>query len=357
VSAPLCVADYEQLAEERVPPEVWCYFAGGAGDEVTLRANLAAFGRWRLRPRMLAGVADATTEIELLGTRLSMPVLVAPTALHGLLDPEGELATARAAAAAGTIMCVSTATTRRHSEIRDAAPGAARWLQLYILEDRARTESQLDEAADCGYSAVVLTVDTPTWARRERDLRLGFAIPPDVPLPYVENAEMRPQGIIYLPISGSLTWRDVEWVAERTQLPVLVKGVLTAEDAVLAVEHGSAGVIVSNHGGRQLDGVAAALDALPEVVDGVAGHIPVLMDGGVRRGVDVLKALALGAQAVLVGRAPLYGLAAAGEEGVREVLELLHDELRRALLLLGCASAAQVTRSHVEPTVPYDLPA
>jgi isopentenyl diphosphate isomerase/L-lactate dehydrogenase-like FMN-dependent dehydrogenase len=353
----VCVADYERLAEERVPPEVWCYFAGGAGDEVTLRANLAAFGRWRLRPRMLAGVREATTEIELLGTRLSMPVLVAPTALHGLLDPDGELATARAAAAAGTLMCVSTATTRRHSEIRDAAPDAARWLQLYILEDRTRTESQLDDAADCGYSAIVLTVDTPQWGRRERDLRLGFTIPPEVPLPYIENAESRPRGIVYVPAAATLTWRDVEWVAERTQLPVLVKGVLTAEDALLAVEHGSAGVIVSNHGGRQLDGVAAALDALPEVVEAVGGRVPVLMDGGVRRGVDVLKALALGAEAVLVGRPPLYGLAAAGEEGVRHVLELLHEEIRHGLLLLGCVSPEQVTRGHVEPAVPYDLPA
>jgi isopentenyl diphosphate isomerase/L-lactate dehydrogenase-like FMN-dependent dehydrogenase len=254
-------------------------------------------------------------------------------------------------------MCVSTATTRRHAEIRDTAPGAARWLQLYILEDRGRTEAQLDETADCGYSAVVLTVDTPLWARRERDLRFGFAIPPDVPLPYVENTELRAQGIAYVPVSASLTWRDVEWAAERTRLPVLVKGVLTAEDALLAAEHGSAGVIVSNHGGRQLDGVAATIDALPEVVEAVAGRVPVLLDGGVRRGVDVLKALALGAEAVLIGRPPLYGLAAAGEEGVRHVLELLHEELRHGLLLLGCASPGQVGRGHVEPAVPYDLPA
>ena len=221
----------------------------------------------------------------MLGTRVSMPILVAPTALHALLTPEGELATARACAAVGTVMCVSSITTRRHAEIRDAAPGAPRWQQLYVLEDRGLTEAQLDEAADCGYSAVVLTVDTPLWGRRERDLRLGFRIPPDLPLPYVStDAASRASGIAYVPVSPSVDWRDIEWIAERSRRPVLVKGILTGEDASLAVEHGAAAVIVSNHGGRQLDGVAASLDALPEVVEAVAGRVPVLMDGGVRRG-------------------------------------------------------------------------
>jgi len=355
VAEPICVADFERLAEERVPPDVWCYFAGGAEDEVTLRANRAAFSRRQLRPRVLVDVAEVTTEIELLGTTLSMPILAAPTAMHGLLDPEGELATARACAAAGTLMCVSTITTRRHPEIRDAAPAAPRWQQVYILADRGRTEANLDEAADCGYSALVLTVDTPYWARRERDLRLGFRIPPDLPLPYVASDEgSRSSGIAFVPVSPSVSWRDLEWLAERTRLPVLVKGILTREDADLAVEHGAAGVIVSNHGGRQLDCVAASLDALPEVAEAIAGRVPVLLDGGVRRGGDALKALALGAQAVLVGRPLLYGLAANGEAGVARVLELLRDELLRALALLGCATPADVGPAHVQTVLPYD---
>jgi len=355
VSEPLCISDFEHLAEERVPPEVWCYFAGGADDEVTLRENVAAFSRVRLRPRVLVDVAAVTTRTEVLGCALSMPILVAPTAMHGLLDPEGELATARACAAAGTLMCVSTITTRRHAEIRDAAPGAPRWLQVYILADRARTEAHLEEATGCGYSALVLTVDTPYWARRERDLRLGFRIPPELPLPYASSDEaLRAEGIAFVPVSPSVSWRDVEWLAERSQLPVLVKGVLTHDDAHLAVEHGAAGVIVSNHGGRQLDGVAASLDALPEVVEAVAGRVPVLMDGGVRRGTDALKALALGAKAVLVGRPILYGLAAGGEVGALHVLELLRAETERALALLGCTSPADVARAHVQAAVPYD---
>jgi isopentenyl diphosphate isomerase/L-lactate dehydrogenase-like FMN-dependent dehydrogenase len=247
-------------------------------------------------------------------------------------------------------MCVSTITTCRHDEIRDAAPGAPRWQQIYILADRGRTEAHLAEAADCGYSALVLTVDTPYWARRERDVRFGFRIPPELPLPYVANDEAaRASGIAFVPVSPSVSWRDIEWLTGRSGLPVLVKGVLTSEDAALAVEHGAAGVIVSNHGGRQLDGAPASLDALPEVVETVAGLAPVLMDGGVRRGTDAVKAIALGAQAVLVGRPALYGLAAGGEDGVRTVLELLRAEIERTLSLLGCRSPAEVTRAHVQP--------
>ncbi|MBV8258368.1 MAG: alpha-hydroxy-acid oxidizing protein [Actinobacteria bacterium] len=349
VSDPITIADFEALAEAKVPPETWCYFAGGAGDEVTLRANVAAFRRWRFRPRMLTNVAEVSTATEVLGIPLALPVLAAPTALQRLLDPEGELATARACAAAGTLMCVSTLTGYRHSEIAAAAPGAPRWQQIYVLADRARTEAALDEAADCGYSAVVLTVDTPYWLWRERDTRVGFRAPDDLPLPYVGNP--------YAPIAADLSWRDVDWLASRSRRPVIVKGVLTREDTLLAVEHGAAGVIVSNHGGRQLDGVAATLDVLPEVAEAVAGRVPVLVDGGVRRGVDVLKALALGAQAVLVGRPLLYGLAADGEAGVARVLEILREEVWRGLVLLGCRRPDEVTRAHVEPTVPYDSPA
>jgi isopentenyl diphosphate isomerase/L-lactate dehydrogenase-like FMN-dependent dehydrogenase len=251
------------------------------------------------------------------------------------------------AAEANVLMTVSTLTTCTHGEIRAASDGP-RWLQLYVLRDRQRTLDHIAEAREAGYAAVVLTVDMPYVGRRERDLRLGFENPPsDLALPYAHLFETTP----------ALTWRDLEWIRAETGLPLVIKGILTREDALLAVEHGADAVWVSNHGGRQLDGVPAGLDALPEVVEAVGGRCEVYVDGGVRRGGDVLKALALGARAAFAGRAVACGLAVGGEEGVRHVLALLRDEIRLGLGLLGCASPGQVTRSHVEPTVPYDSPA
>jgi isopentenyl diphosphate isomerase/L-lactate dehydrogenase-like FMN-dependent dehydrogenase len=341
---PVNVPEYLERAAANVDPRIWCYFEGGAGDEVTLRANVAAYGRWRFRPRMLVDVSTVETGTTLLGTPVPLPLGIAPFAMQRLLDPDGECATARAAGAAGVLMTVSTLTTCTHAEIRAASEGP-RWLQLYILKDRQHTLDHIAEAQEAGYSAVVLTVDLPYVGRRERDLRLGFANPPpDLHLPYANLFETTP----------SLTWRDLEWIREATDLPLALKGILTREDAVLAVEHGADAVWVSNHGGRQLDGVAASLDALPEVVDAVGGRCEVYLDGGVRRGGDVLKGLALGARAVFAGRAIAFGLAVAGERGVAHVLSLLRDEIELALGLLGCTSPDQVTRSHVEPTVPYD---
>ena len=338
------VADYVDAAREQVAPEVWCYFEGGAMDEVTLRANVAAYGRWRLRPRMLVDVSAISLETTLLGTPVSMPLGVAPFAMQRLLVPEGECATARAAAAADALMVVSTLTTSSHAEICAAADGP-RWLQLYVLRDRQRTLDHIAEAREAGYSAVVLTVDLPYVGRRERDLRLGFPNPPpDLELPYAHLFETTP----------ALTWRDLEWIRSEAGLPLAVKGILTREDALLAVEHGADAVWVSNHGGRQLDHVAAGLDALPEVVDAVAGRAEVYVDGGIRRGTDVLKALALGARAAFAGRAFACGLAVDGEAGVEHVLALLRDELELGLGLLGCTSPDTVSRSHVEPVVPYD---
>src|SRR5579884_387870 len=353
----LSVHDYERLAAERVAPEVWCYYEGGAGDEVTLRENRAAYGRWRFRPRVLVDVGEVTTKTTVLGTEVSMPFLVSPLAYQQLLDPDGEKATARAVAAAGTVMGVSTFTCFTHTEIAAAAPGLVQWAQLYVLRDDGVTRSHLDEARDAGCTAILLTVDTPFLGRRERDERLGFTLPPELPLPYVraaltsDAADPRAQFSI---LSPSVTWRDIERVASYTNLPVLLKGVVTHEDATLACEHGAAGIVVSNHGGRQLDGAPATLDALPEVVDAVAGRIPVLIDGGIRRGTDVLKALALGATAAMGGRAPIFGLAAAGEAGVAEVLRILQAEIAAGLALIGCTSPTEVTRSHVAPAVSYD---
>ncbi|MBA2567778.1 MAG: alpha-hydroxy-acid oxidizing protein [Actinobacteria bacterium] len=342
----LNVWDYERAAEERLDPASFGYFAGGANDEWTLRENLAAFRRWVLRPRMLVDVSEITTAITVLGTELSLPVLVAPTAFQRMAHPEGEVAMARGAAAAGTVMCLSTLAT---ATIEDVAEGT-RWFQLYWSPDRGVVRDMIERALAAGHRAIVVTVDLPVLGRRERDFRTGFELPEDVAVPafvaLAEQGSVTPSQINSV-VDRSLTWRDLEWLRSLSSLPILVKGLLTAEDAALAVEAGVDGVVVSNHGGRQLDGVAASLDALPEVVEAVGGRAEVLMDGGIRRGTDVVKALALGAKAVLVGRAPLWGLAVGGAEGVQRVLELLRDEFELALALCGCSSPAEVTRAHI----------
>ena len=334
---PVNVWDYERLAEERLDANAHAYFVGGAGDEVTLRENLAAFERRKLRPRVLVDVGAGTTATTVLGTEISIPVLIAPVALQRMAHSDGELATARAAAAAGTIMCLSTAATVRPAEVAAAAPGAPKWFQVYVFRDRAITEGLVAEAVDSGYGALLLTVDAPFLGRRERDLKIDFKIPEG----------LTPSGNIFTEgFDLGLSWRDLEWLAGYG-LPVVVKGLITAEDARLACEHGAAAVVVSNHGGRQLDGVQATVEALEEVVEAVDGRIEVLLDGGVRRGTDVLKALALGARAVLIGRAMVWGLAVDGEAGVAHVLRLLRDEIQLGLALLGCCSPAEVTRAHV----------
>jgi len=339
VEALLNVGEFLAAAAAKVEPAVWCYFEGGAEDEVTLRENVAAFGRWQLRPRMLVDVGEISLETTLLGTAVSMPLGIAPFALQRLLDPEAERATTRAAAAAGALATVPTLTSYRHGELQAAADGP-RWLQLYVQLDRAQTLDHLAEAKEAGYGAVVLTVDLPLVGRREQDLRLGFAIPPEIPLHYGTLVDVDP----------TLTWRDLEWIRAATDLPLVLKGIVTREDAVLAVEHGVDGIWVSNHGGRQLDGVAASIDALPEVVEASDGRTEVYVDGGFRRGTDVVKALALGARAAFAGRPVAAGLAVGGEAGVSRVLELLRDEIRLALGLLGCTSPEQVTRTHVQRT-------
>jgi isopentenyl diphosphate isomerase/L-lactate dehydrogenase-like FMN-dependent dehydrogenase len=337
VLEPINVWDYERLAKERLDQNAYAYFAGGAGDEVTLRDNVAAFERRKLRPRVLVDVGGSSTATTVLGTEVSLPVLVAPVALQGMAHVDGDLATARAAAAAGTIMCLSTAATARPAAVAEAAPGAPRWFQVYVFDDRGITERLIEEAVDAGYRALVLTVDAPYLGRRERDLRVDFKIPEGL----VPSGNIFSEGF-----DLGLSWRDLEWLAGYG-LPVVVKGLITAEDARLACEHGAAAVVVSNHGGRQLDGVSATLDALEEVVDAVDGRIEVLLDGGVRRGGDVLKALALGARAVLIGRAMVWGLAVGGEAGVAHVLQLLRAEIELGLALLGCRAPADVQRSHV----------
>jgi 4-hydroxymandelate oxidase len=346
------VADFERAAEEKLEPGVAGYFFGGAGDELTLGENVSAWGHWRLRPRMLAGLSSWETGVEVLGAEVSMPVLVAPVAYQGLVDPDGEAAMARAAAAAGTVMCLSTLATMRPRPVAEAAPGGRRWFQLYCFQDEAVTRALVEEACECGYEAIVVTVDAPRGGNRERDRRTGFEIPAELGVPNVEAALGSGRAITieetFELMEPALSWDYLADLVSDCRVPVLVKGVLTAEDAALAVEHGAAGIVVSNHGGRQLDRCLATADALPEVVDAVEERAPVLVDGGIRRGVDVAIALALGADAALVGRPALWGLAAGGEAGARCVLELLREELELTLALCGCASPAELSRAHVQ---------
>jgi isopentenyl diphosphate isomerase/L-lactate dehydrogenase-like FMN-dependent dehydrogenase len=349
--SPLNVWDYERMFEETLDAGAFGYFSGGADDEVTLRDNVAAFSRWRLRPRMLVDVSAAHTQTTVLGTPVSMPLLVAPTAFQKMAHPDGEPATARAVAAAETVMTLSTIATAAPAEVNAAAPGAPRWFQLYWFKDEGVTRALIEQAVDADFKAIVLTIDAPgTLGRRERDLRTGFTV--DAPIPAFEAATGRPSGAtpaeVFSLIESCLTWRDLERLRGMSDLPVLVKGLLTREDAHLAVEAGVEGIIVSNHAGRQLDTVLAGIDALPEVVDEVGDAAEVYVDGGVRRGTDVLKALALGARAALIGRPVLWGLAAGGEQGVRDVLEIFRREIALGMQLLGCAGCGEITRAHVQ---------
>jgi isopentenyl diphosphate isomerase/L-lactate dehydrogenase-like FMN-dependent dehydrogenase len=344
--------DAERRAEAVVSPDAWAYMAGGAGDERTLAWNREAFSHFRLRPRVLVDVSAVTTQATVLGTPVSMPVLVAPMAFQAIAHEEGEVAMARGAAAAETVMCLSTVATSTPADVAAAAPGAPRWLQIYVFRDREVSDDVIAQALEAGFSALVLTADLPVYGIRHREARLGFAVPEEN-VPAITAARALRAGstaddhhALGLLESG-LQWDYVTELRERWKVPVVVKGLVTAEDAKLACDHGASAVVVSNHGGRQLDGAIASLDALPEVVEAVGNRAEVYLDGGVRRGSDVVMALALGARAVLVGRPALYGLAFGGSKGVQQVLEILRDETENALALLGCRSPDEVTRGHV----------
>jgi isopentenyl diphosphate isomerase/L-lactate dehydrogenase-like FMN-dependent dehydrogenase len=341
------LADFEAAAADVLEEGLLGYYAGGAGDERTLRENRAAWGRRCLRPRVLVDVSGVDAATTVLGAEVTMPVLVAPTALHRMAHPDGESGTARAAATAGTVFCLSTLATARPSEVAAQAPAAPRWFQVYAFRDRSVTDALVAEAVDAGFDALVLTVDAPRAGRRERDLPAGIDMPAVRAATggAAGSASPTPAELFGL-LDRTLDWAAVGELA-RHGLPVVVKGIQTGEDAALAAEHGAAAIVVSNHGGRQLDGVAATADVLPEAVEAVAGRAEVYVDGGVRRGTDVLVALALGARAVLVGRPVLWGLAAGGEAGVLRVLELLREEVELGLTLLGTPTPADVTRAHV----------
>ncbi|MPZ98481.1 MAG: alpha-hydroxy-acid oxidizing protein [Dehalococcoidia bacterium] len=352
----LNVLDYETAAHKVLPPMARDYYASGAHDEVTLRANRAAFERVALRYHVLRGVEVRDTSVELLGRRHPVPLLIAPAAFGRLAHPDGELAVARAAAAAGITQTLSTLSTCSIEAVAEAGGGGPRWFQLYVFRDREVTRDLVQRAEAAGYEALVLTVDAPVLGYRDRDARNRFELPEGLAPESLSGALAKVQAegaasglfqYFAALIDPSLTWDDVDWLLSVTRLPVLLKGVVRGDDATLAVEHGAAGVIVSNHGGRQLDGAVASLDALSEVAAAVDGQAAVLVDGGVRRGTDILKALALGADAVLVGRPVLWGLAVAGEAGVRHVLELLSAEFDLAMALCGVQSVEEITRDLV----------
>ena len=336
---PVNLSDYEALAKARLDRGALDFYQGGSDDEVTLRANRTAFERIRLRPRVLVDVSACDLRTSVIDIPVSMPILVAPTAAHALAHPDAECATAQAAGAAGTLMVVSSSATRSLEDVARAAPGPL-WFQLYIRRLH-HAEALVVRAQAAGYRALVLTVDTPRLGNRERDIRNNFE---GFPTPnYDSDGKEEPF------MGDTLTWDILDWLRSLTSLPILLKGILTAEDALLAVERGVAGIIVSNHGGRQLDGAVPSIEALPEVIAAVDGRCEVYLDGGIRRGTDVLKALALGARAVLIGRPILWGLAVDGAAGAQRVLEILRAELEKAMILAGRATLASIDRTLVQP--------
>ena len=355
---PVAVEDLEQKARSVLSPEAFDYVAGGAGSEDTMRANLAAFGRWRLVPRLLRNVARRDLGVKLFGRRLPLPVLLAPIGVQGILHREAELASARAAASIGVPLVVSTVSSRPLEEVAAAMGDAPRWFQLYWPRSDQLAASLLSRAQQAGYGAIVVTLDTYLLAWRERDIRNAY-----LPFLHGEGLANYLTDPVFCASAGadprqdprraleyfaqvfsdpSRTWADLARLRKTTSLPILVKGILHPDDARLAVDHGVDGVIVSNHGGRQLDGAIAALDALPQVVRAVGDRTVVLFDSGIRRGSDVVKAIALGARAVLLGRPYAYGLAIGGEQGVRDVLLNLHADIDLTLGLAGCASLEEL---------------
>lgn len=347
------VNDYEGYARERMTPEAWAWLTGGAADELTLKDNSAAFQRLRLQGRVLRDLAGGDTRLTLFGDTFDYPILLAPVAYQKLAHPQGELAAVLGASAIKAGMIVSTQASVSLEAIADAAKTPL-WFQLYIQEDRGFTRELVQRAEQAGYRALVVTLDAPVNGIRNREQREGFALPAGVEAVNLRGIQTREPHYARpgeSPIFGSSLlasapgWKDLEWLQSLTGLPVLVKGVLSAADALQAVEQGVQGIIVSNHGGRTLDGLPATIDALPAIARAVDGRVPVLLDGGIRRGSDILKARALGASAVLIGRPYVQALAAAGASGVAHVLHILRSELEVAMVLCGCKSLSAIDAS------------
>jgi len=352
MSVPVNLSDLEALARERLPQMVYDYYAGGANDEVTVDENRRAWEAVRLRPRVLVDVSHVDCSTTVLGRRTAVPVLTAPCGFNALAHPDGERAVARATAAADVIQVVSTVSTTSLEDVAAAAPAAGRWFQLYCYRDREVTRALVERAEQAGYDALCITVDVPFLGRREREVRTGFHLPPGVTLknlePYAvaELAASERDSALRKYVNAlwdpSLDWTSIEWLRSITKLPVVLKGILVGDDARLAADHGAAGVIVSNHGGRQLDGAVSSVYALREVVAAAGDRLEVYVDGGIRRGSHVVAALAMGARAVLIGRPYLWGLAVDGEQGVRQVLEGMQNEVTLAMALCGKARVSDI---------------
>ena len=373
------IDDLRRLARRRLPNGVFNYIDGAAEDEVTMRANREAFRRWNFAPRVLRDMSQVDTSTTLLGRRLPFPLVLAPAGFTRMPDPDGELAVARAAARAGIPYCLSTVATRSIEEVAAAADGC-HWFQLYPLRDRELTRDLVQRAADAGYQAMMPTVDMAVSGRRERDVRRGFTLPPQIGLGTILDGIRHPgwtwrfirsEPIVFSNVLGrsasdgttpvaladfintqfdpGFTWRDVAWLRDAWQGSLVIKGIQTVADARIAADHGCDAIVLSNHGGRQLDGAPPALDLVAPVADAVGDRVAVICDGGVRRGGDIVKALALGADACMAGRAYLYGLGAGGEAGVDYAISLLAEEMSRTMALIGCASVAEIGRAHVAP--------
>ncbi|KAL9662329.1 hypothetical protein QQ045_027162 [Rhodiola kirilowii] len=382
------VMEYEKIAKEKLPKMVYDYYASGAEDQWTLQENRNAFSRILFRPRILIDVSKIDITTTVLGFNISMPIMIAPTAMQKMAHPDGEYATARAASAAGTIMVYLTSSlitilfiylnnfisylfffqtlsswaTSSVEEVASTGPGI-RFFQLYVYKDRNVVQQLVRRAERAGFKAIALTVDTPRLGRREADIKNRFTLPSNLTLKNFEGLNLGQMSktddsglasYVAGQTDRTLSWKDVEWLQTITKLPILVKGVLTAEDTKLTLQSGAAGIIVSNHGARQLDYVPATISALEEVVKAAQGRIPVFLDGGVRRGTDVFKALALGASGIFIGRPVVFSLAADGEAGVRKVLQMLRDEFELTMALSGCRSLKEITRNHI--TAPWDTP-
>jgi 4-hydroxymandelate oxidase len=335
--------DFEHAAKEHMSHMAYEYVASGAADEQTLRWNREMLDKLKLHPRVLKDVSKVDTGIDLFGTRLPFPILVAPTAFHRIIHPEGELATAKGAADAGALYCVSSFTTTPIEDIAKVSTGP-RWFQLYVVDDRNFVRDLVQKVEAHGSKALVITVDTPVSGVRDRQKRAGFKLPDDVHAPYMIDNAFATKGQV-LAFKKPLDWEAIAWLRSLTKLPVLLKGILHPADAELAIQHGASGIVVSNHGGRNLDTVPATIEVLPDIIKQVHGRIPVLMDGGIRRGTDVLKALAHGARAVLVGKPICYGLACGGAEGVTKVLNILRKELELSMALTGNANIRDVSQA------------
>ncbi|XP_065868385.1 peroxisomal (S)-2-hydroxyacid oxidase GLO4-like [Euphorbia lathyris] len=351
-SEPVNVNEFQELAKQSLPKMYYDYYAGGAEDQHTLKENLEAFFRIIIRPRILVDVSRIDMSTSVLGYKISAPILLAPTAMHKLANPQGEVATARAAAACNTIMILSYMSSCTVEEVANSC-NAIRFYQLYVYKRRGISAQLVQRAERNGYKAIVLTVDAPRLGRREADIKNKMVAPQLKIFEGLMSTEVTSdegsnlEAFAKDTFDASLSWKDIGWLRSITNLPVLIKGILTHEDAIKAVEVGVAGIIVSNHGARQLDYSPSTISVLEEVVHAVGGKIPVLFDGGVRRGTDVFKALSLGAQAVLVGRPVVFGLAAMGEYGVKRVIEMLKDELELTMALSGCPTLKHINRSHV----------